>query len=280
MSASRRDEQQIVRSVGQRCYSASAHGRPRIADRFLHSRTRCMTNEEASRGESGSWHCPLCSGTVLPTIVAGTRSYARCHVCALISLDPAQRLLPLAEVVRYTEHRNLEGDAGYRRFLERLSIPLSRRLTRGQHGLDFGCGPTPVLAAIMTESGYPTVGYDPLFAPREELLAQHYDFVTCSEVVEHLHDPSSVFPLLGHLLEGGGVLGVMTRLHRPEIPFESWWYRRDSTHVCFYTEATIRWIASHHGWTVEMPDPDVALFSVPARDAGQPRIPTTREDSA
>lgn len=205
----------------------------------------------------------------MPTVEVDVRTYARCHACALISLEPTQRPLPLAEAMRYTEHRNVEGDAGYRRFLERLSIPLSRRLSPGQHGLDFGCGPAPVLATIMTGMGFPTVGYDPLFAPQEELLARRYDFVSCSEVVEHLHDPSAVFELLGRLLDGGGVLGVMTRFHRPEIPFEHWWYRRDTTHVCFYAEETMRWIASHHGWAVEIPDPDVALFSVPARDPGQ-----------
>lgn len=231
----------------------------------FHPRARCMNNVPPRPADSTGWRCPLCDAPVSPGISAGGRSYARCPACALISLDPVQRPLPLDEVVRYTEHRNLESDEGYRRFLERLSLPVTARLASGTQGLDFGCGPVPVLAGILTNAGFPTVGYDPLFAPQEELLGRQYDFVTCSEVVEHLHEPSRVLALFGRLLAGGGVLGVMTRFHRPEVPFESWWYRRDSTHVCFYAEATMHWIASCHGWSVEIPSPDVALFDVPAR---------------
>ena len=232
-----------------------------------------MNDNRPRPADPGGWRCPLCDAPVSPGIIAGSRSYARCPDCALISLDPAQRPLPLDEVVRYTEHRNLESDKGYRRFLERLSISVTARLTSGARGLDFGCGPVAVLAGIMTNAGFPTVGYDPLFAPRDELLARRYDFITCSEVVEHLHEPSRVLALFERLLEEGGVLGVMTRFHRPEVPFETWWYRRDSTHVCFYAEATMQWIASHHGWTVEIPSSDVAIFEVPARrkDTSRPR---------
>lgn len=253
-----------VRSRRQGCYSASGHGRPSVFARLSTRASGDMNNHPPRPADPSGWRCPLCNTAVSPGISAGGRSYARCPECALISLDPVQHPLPLDEVVRYTEHRNLEGDEGYRRFLGRLSVPVTTRLARGAHGLDFGCGPAAVLADILTKAGFPSVGYDPLFAPREELLARQYDFITCSEVIEHLHQPSRVLALFGRLLGRGGVLGVMTRFHRPEIPFETWWYRRDSTHVCFYAEATMHWIASHHGWTVEIPSPDVALFDVPA----------------
>lgn len=194
--------------------------------------------------------------------VAGHR-YAQCAECNLISLDPTQRPLPLAEVVRYAQHQNAEDDAGYRRFLGLLLHPVLERLSAGAIGLDFGCGPAPVLAAMMTEAGYPTSGYDPVFAPQADLLAREYDFVVCSEVVEHLHHPASVFAMFGRLIARGGLVGIMTGLHRPEIPFETWWYRRDPTHVCFYSEATMRWIAARHGWSVVFPSADVVLFSLP-----------------
>lgn len=197
----------------------------------------------------------------------GTFRYVRCPGCDLISLDPSRRPLPLDEVVRYTSHHNSADDEGYRRFLCRLSDPVRARLDLGAEGLDFGCGPSPVLADMLTQAGYPTVGYDPVFRPNVELLARRYDFVVCSEVVEHFHHPAADFAVLGGLLAaGGGLLGIMTRFHRPEVPFEAWWYRRDPTHVCFYSETTMLWIATHHGWSVEVPEADIALFSVPGSE--------------
>ena len=210
-----------------------------------------------------AWACPLCGRLVIPTVeVAGLR-YASCPVCVLISLDPAQRPLPLAEVMRYAQHQNAEDNTGYRRFLDSLVQPMRARLQAGAFGLDFGCGPAPVLAGMLTEAGCPTMSYDPVFAAKEELLERRYDFVACSEVVEHLHHPAHAFVLFGRLLDAGGLLGVMTRFHRPSVRFETWWYRRDSTHVCFYGEQTMHWIANRHGWTVEIPAPDVALFTIP-----------------
>ena len=213
------------------------------------------------------WACPLCDRPIVPTIAARTTRYAQCPGCDLISLDPSRRPLPLDEVVRYTSHHNDADDEGYRRFLARLADPVRARSSIGARGLDFGCGPSPVLAGMLTEAGYPTVGYDPVFEPRADLLLSRYDFIVCSEVVEHLHHPASAFELLGTLVvAGGGLLAIMTRFHRPEIPFATWWYRRDPTHVCFYSEATMRWIAAHHGWSVEIPEDDIALFTIPRRE--------------
>jgi hypothetical protein len=148
-------------------------------------------------------------------------------------------------------------------FLSRLADPLARRLRPGARGLDFGCGPSPVLAGMLSEAGFPCGAYDPFFFPDPSLLSRRYDFVACSEVVEHAYDPAEMFALLGRLLAGGGVLGVMTRFHGMETPFGEWWYKHDPTHVCFYAESTMQWIAGRQGWAVEFPRPDVTLFTVP-----------------
>jgi hypothetical protein len=44
------------------------------------------------------------------------------------------------------------------------------------------------------------------------------------------------------------------------VVFERWWYARDPTHVCFYTPTTLRWIATHHRWSLERPSTNVAIF--------------------
>lgn len=170
---------------------------------------------------------------------------------------------PEDERERYTYHNNAAGDPAYVQFLSRLADPLARHLKRGARGLDFGCGPAPVLAELLSDAGFPCEAYDPFFAPRPELLEREYDFVACSEVVEHAYDPAAMFSLFARLLGGGGTLGVMTRFHGHEKPFAEWWYRRDPTHVCFYNEATMQWVADRHGWKVEFPRPHVALFTVP-----------------
>lgn len=206
--------------------------------------------------------CPLCEeGAAAPILDSNDRTYHQCATCDLIFLEPSQRIQPLAEVMRYLEHNNDAGDAGYMAFLQRLGEPVRSRLAPGSRGLDFGCGPVRALGDWFTTAGYPTASYDPLFHPDESLLGDNYDFVTCSEVVEHAHDPGALFRTLDTLLRPGGLLGVMTRFHGVESSFERWWYRRDPTHICFFSARTMQWVAGRHAWQLELPAPNVAIFS-------------------
>jgi len=223
-----------------------------------------MTNAEArdANGEPAP-PCPLC-GDRAPSRVLSDRlgDYFQCPRCALIYLDPAQRITTLNEVLRYLEHRNSADDDRYLAFLARLADPVRVRLSAGARGIDFGCGPVSALGDLFTASGFPTVSYDPLFRPDHGALLHRYHFALCSEVVEHAHDPRALFAQLAGLVEPGGLIGVMTRFHGVEAPFAEWWYRRDPTHVCFYDARTMAWIAGHFGWELELPVPNVALFHV------------------
>lgn len=211
--------------------------------------------------------CPLCSAPTLELSNAAREHsrYFRCAVCALIHLDPAHRLSRDAERSRYRLHENDGSDPGYVSFLKRLADPVMERLRPGARGLDFGCGPAPVLSEILTAAGFPCAAYDPFFAPDESLLDKRYDFVTCSEVIEHARDPAHMFATLRRMLSPGGILGVMTMFHPGEAAFADWWYRRDPTHVCFYNEATMRWIGERYEWQTDFPAPNVTLFSAAAR---------------
>ena len=207
--------------------------------------------------------CPLCGEAESPVRhVDAVREYRQCPACALIFVPPSMRPSRSEELGRYRQHDNRRDDPRYVDFLRRLADPLRAKLTPGARGLDFGAGPTPVLAELLSGWGYPTASYDPFFAPDDGLLEQRYDFIACSEVAEHLHDPRGVFEGFGRMLRPGGTLGVMTRFHGIEAPFETWWYTRDPTHVCFYAADTMRWIAERHGWAIEFPAPHVALFEL------------------
>ncbi|ATE62750.1 methyltransferase type 12 [Thauera sinica] len=195
----------------------------------------------------------------------GGFDYGRCDACEATFMLPAQHPSKEAERAEYVLHRNDPLDEGYRRFLDRLARPLLARLGRAGEGLDYGCGPGPLLAGMLGEAGHSVALYDPFFAPDEAVLRRSYDFVTCTEVVEHFHRPAAEFARLDALLRPGGWLGIMTCFQTDDARFARWHYRRDPTHVAFYREATFRVLARRRGWQCEFPAKDVVLMHKPAR---------------
>jgi 2-polyprenyl-3-methyl-5-hydroxy-6-metoxy-1,4-benzoquinol methylase len=192
------------------------------------------------------------------------RDYWRCPACQATFLEPSQRPDRAAEAAYYRLHRNEVADSGYRRLLSRLAEPLLARVAPGQSGLDYGCGPGPALAAMLTEAGHRMALYDPQFRDDPSVLLKRYDFITCTEVAEHFHRPHEEFERLGRLLRPGGWLAVMTAFQTDDTAFARWHYRRDPTHVVFYREATFHAIAGDRGWRCAIPCADVALLQKPA----------------
>lgn len=224
---------------------------------------------EASAGTSAqpatAAHCPVClAAHALPFMRVGTRSYWRCGRCAARFLDPAQHPSRRDEHACYRRHRNRPDDPAYRRFLSRLAGPLAVRLPAGARGLDYGCGPGPALAAMLREAGHEMALFDPLFHPDRKPLSQTYDFVTCTETAEHFHRPAQEFDRLMALVRPGGLLAIMTCFQTDDRLFAGWHYRRDPTHVVFYREETLRFLAGARGWSCTVPVKDVAILKRPA----------------
>ena len=86
--------------------------------------------------------------------------------------------------------------------------------------------------------------YDPFFFP--EKPQRKYDLVTCTEAIEHVFCPQAVWGDLVQLLNTGGHLCMMTKFHPGSSAFPSWWYRRDPTHVSFYSPQTFTWIERYY----------------------------------
>ena len=84
----------------------------------------------------------------------GTREFYECPVCDLVFVPPEFHLPDSAERDRYLMHDNDPEDDGYRRFLSRLWNVLRPMLLEGDSGLDYGCGPGPALALMMSEDGF------------------------------------------------------------------------------------------------------------------------------
>jgi len=192
------------------------------------------------------------------------REFLRCGTCALTFVPAGLHASPQEEKARYETHRNSPADAGYRAFLDRLLLPLAARLAPGASGLDFGSGPGPTASVMMRERGFVMRDYDPYFAPDEAALRDVCDFIVCTEVVEHLRRPAETFARLDDLLKPGGTLGVLTGVLEDDAAFPAWWYHRDHTHVDFYRPETLAFIAKRHGWTLERPSRDAALFLKPS----------------
>jgi hypothetical protein len=74
-----------------------------------------------------------------------------------------------------------------------------------------------------------------------------YDFITATEVVEHLARPLKDLNLLAGILRKGGVLAIMTEIVLPQSDFKSWYYKNDPSHVCFFSEKTFVYLANFLG---------------------------------
>lgn len=205
--------------------------------------------------------CPLCASPKSTFLCRpDNRDYYLCPECRLVFLNPELLPLPREELARYREHQNTPDNPGYKEFLGKLFNPLIKLLPEGARGLEFGCGPGPVLAQMLRDSGFIMDTYDPYFSPDPEVFTRKYDFITATEVFEHLFSPGMEIGRLFSLLKPNGTLGVMTRLYDDDTDFSTWYYRRDPTHVCFYSRETFYWIADTYQRDISVIGDDVIII--------------------
>lgn len=217
--------------------------------------------------------CPLCMTDDLHEYFRDRhRDYYQCRNCQLVFVPAWQFLTEIDEKKRYDLHQNAPHDPDYRRHLGRLFHPLGPRLAPGSRGLDFGSGPGPALSRMFEEAGHSMALFDRFYEQNTEALRRQYDFITATEVLEHLHDPRGELDRLWSCLKPGGWLGIMTAPVAEQEAFPKWYYKNDPTHVCFYSQRTFGWLARQWDADMIVVDRDVLLFckrspaSVPAGD--------------
>jgi predicted TPR repeat methyltransferase len=113
---------------------------------------------------------------------------------------------------------------------------------------------------MLAERGHRVDLYDPFYHDDRAVFARAYDFITATEVVEHLRDPGQVFSHLFGMLRPGGWLGIMTKLVQSQAAFRRWHYIRDPTHICFFSRATFDFLAGRHAATRQFVEKDVVLM--------------------
>lgn len=174
----------------------------------------------------------------------------------MIVKDPSHHPNEAAERRRYELHSPVADD-GFVGILDRFLAEYADPFVLGGTALDYGCGRTGALLGLLAKRGFSAVGYDPLFFPDPAPLARRYGLVTATEVVEHFRDPLAAWARLASLVAAKGVLAVSTRMVPPD--FAGWWYRRDETHLTFYTPASLALLGRRFGLSVLATDARTAI---------------------
>lgn len=205
--------------------------------------------------------CPLCETKKNELYWKNEdKHYFRCKQCSLVFLE--KKFLPTLEVEKkqYDFHRNSAENEGYVAFLNQLIEPLHSMIKPNGQGLDYGCGPGPTLSVLMEKLGHEISLYDPFYFPEKSVLNQKYDFVTCTEVIEHVFDPALLITDLKKLLKSGGIIGMMTQEVKTKSEFPKWWYHRDPTHTRFYSLETFKWISENYNLSLTNPKKNVFIL--------------------
>lgn len=191
--------------------------------------------------------CPLCNSITENHFATGGKNYHICSRCWLVYMDKRDHLSADEEKRRYSFHQNSIDDAGYVGFLGRVLNPAMEYLSVGMVGIDYGCGPNPVLSQMLTDRGMVCNYYDPFFFPKLD-KSKKYEFVFATECFEHFFSPDYELKQICEILNKGGILGIMTEMYSDVSNFAGWYYKNDPTHVCFYCKKTIEYICEIYGF--------------------------------
>jgi len=197
-------------------------------------------------------NCKICKSNTLRLEDAALKKiYYYCPHCEYISLDPTSILSLTEEKKAYDHHQNSLENEGYVQMFENFLDFFWTEITCKKEFLDFGSGPTPVLSELLKRRGATVTCYDKFYQPNTPFKQHSYDAITSTEVFEHLKDPLSVLSLFHGILKPQGIVALMTLFHaNNQTHFKEWWYKRDPTHITFYTPKTIAIMADICGFEV------------------------------
>jgi len=208
--------------------------------------------------------CKIChSKTRVISDIKNSISYYRCDRCGFIYLDNSFIIDAVSEKKHYAKHNNSFECKGYvemfEKFIDKAILPYLSTLKKA---LDFGCGHTPVLAELLKQKGLEVDIYDLYFFPKKVYESRFYDLITSTEVFEHLEDPKVILESLVKKLNSNGYIVLMTQFPpNSDEAFIKWWYRRDVTHISFFTPKSFEIMAEELGLKVlKIVDKNIVVF--------------------
>ncbi|MFH1416216.1 MAG: class I SAM-dependent methyltransferase [Elusimicrobiota bacterium] len=202
--------------------------------------------------------CKICSDTT--SAIRAYRPpglYYSCSKCRFISADYSFVPDPDEEKSRYLMHNNSPENSGYTSMLsEFIKHSIEPYIKTPGDILDFGCGPDPVLANMLMKKGFDVDIYDRYFAQKKLFQKKKYDLICLTEVIEHLISPKKTLLMLKDCLSEKGCLSIMTRFFNGDISgFSDWWYRKDRTHISFFSPVTVEILSQELYMKLILTDP-------------------------
>lgn len=197
--------------------------------------------------------CRICGGIVEEIHdIQFSNKYYYCRTCEYIGVDKKDVVTKEKEKAQYDYHENTIEQEGYVEFFKKFINNAVIPFLIGDVGLDFGSGPEPVLAQVMLRDYNRHIDfYDLYYQPEKIYENKIYDYIISTEVMEHLQDPMKIIRILYKHLKVGGTLSIMTLFHENNTEqFLKWWYRRDVTHISFFTPQTFKVISKKTGFEI------------------------------
>jgi hypothetical protein len=194
--------------------------------------------------------CKICNAKTTPIEdVKKKLVYYRCRACGFVSLEESHRVSSIEEKRKYDQHNNsLENEGYVQMFEDFIELSIAPYLANIKKALDFGSGPTPVFAELLKRRGLEVNIYDLYYAPKRVYEGKSYDLITSTEVFEHLSKPLETLALLVGHLDTNGYIVLMTKFPpKGDKAFLDWWYRRDPTHISFFTPKSFEVMAQKVG---------------------------------
>jgi len=185
--------------------------------------------------------CKLCSSTSIDIIedVKMDNIYYNCKDCDFIFSLKLPTILQ--EEKQYSHHNNSLENSGYVQMFENfIDFAIEPYADKSKPMLDYGSGPEPVLSQLLQKRNFDIQAYDPIYKKDESWRANKFSTIVSTEVFEHLHTPYETILQLIATLEDESILSFQTMFHpKDKDKFLNWWYRRDPTHVGFFSQTTL-----------------------------------------
>ena len=189
--------------------------------------------------------------------------YYRCIDCGFIYLEDASIVDKEREKAHYDKHENSFESLGYVKMFETfIDKAIEPYLENIESALEFGCGAGPVLAELLRRKGLEVDQYDLYYFPKKVYEGKKYDLITSTEVFEHLKEPTAILQTLVNSLSNNGYIILMTQFPpSKDRDFLDWWYRRDITHISFFTPKSFEIMGNHVGLKrINVFAPNIVVF--------------------